>query len=121
MFRMRQSIECRGAARALKRPSRTLTAELASLLAAMEQAAADDDEYRLADLDRDFHLRLFRDADLPAIEPMLHRCLIHNHRFKISRLTGARDLVATARRHLAILDAVERGDETAAVGALGHH
>jgi DNA-binding GntR family transcriptional regulator len=121
MFRMRQSIECRGVARALKRPGGTLVTELASLLAAMEQAAADDDEYRLAELDRDFHLRLFRDADLPAIEPVLHRCLIHNHRFKISRFAGARDLVATAGRHRAILDAVERGDEASAVSALGHH
>jgi len=121
MFRMRQSIECRGVTRALKRPGRTLMAELASLLAAMEQAAADDDEYRLADLDRDFHLRLFRDADLPAIEPILHRCLIHNHRFKISRFAGARDLVATAGRHRSILEAVERGDEASAVAALGHH
>ncbi len=121
MFRMRQSIECRGVARALRRPSGTLAAELASLLALMEKAAADDDEYHLADLDRDFHLRLFRDAGLPAIEPILHRCLIHNHRFKISRFTGRRDLVATARRHLSILDAVKRGDEAAAVGALGHH
>jgi DNA-binding GntR family transcriptional regulator len=121
MFRMRQSIECRGVARALKRPGGTLVVELASLLAAMEQAAADDDEYRLAELDRDFHLRLFRDADLPAIEPVLHRCLIHNHRFKISRFAGARDLVATAGRHRSILDAVERGDEASAVGALGRH
>jgi DNA-binding GntR family transcriptional regulator len=121
MFRMRQSIECRGVARALKRPGGTLVVELASLLAAMEQAAADDDEYRLAELDRDFHLRLFRDADLPAIEPVLHRCLIHNHRFKISRFAGARDLVATAGRHRSILDAVERGDEASAVSALGRH
>src|SRR6266436_5741397 len=52
MFRMRQSIERRGVARALERSSRTLVAELSSLLAAMELAAADDDEYRLADLDR---------------------------------------------------------------------
>ncbi len=104
MFRMRQSIECRGVTRALKRPGRTLMAELASLLAAMEQAAADDDEYRL-----------------PAIEPILHRCLIHNHRFKISRFAGARDLVATAGRHRSILEAVERGDEASAVAALGHH
>jgi DNA-binding GntR family transcriptional regulator len=121
MFRMRQSIECRGVARALRRRGHALVAELASFLAAMEQAAADDDEYRLAELDRDFHLRLFRDADLPAIEPILHRCLIHNHRFKISRFAGTRDLVATAGRHRSILEAVERGDEASAVAALGHH
>lgn len=121
MFRMRQSIECRGIMRALARPSRDLVPNLLALVAAMEQAAEADDEYGLAELDRDFHGRLFRDAELPALEPILHRCLIHNHRFKISRSDGPRDLVATARRHGAIVKAVERGDAVTAVNAMGHH
>ncbi len=121
MFRMRRSIECRGVVRALRRPSRTLLVDLAALATAMEQAAVEDDEYRLAERDRDFHSRLFRDADLPALEPILHRCLIHNHRFKISRSDGSRDLFATARRHGSIVDAVRRGDVVSAVGARGHH
>jgi GntR family transcriptional regulator, rspAB operon transcriptional repressor len=121
MFRLRQSIECRGVVRALQRPSRTLVADLKRLIDAMEGAALADDEYKLAEHDRDFHRRLLRDANLPALEPILHRCLVHNHRFKISQSKGARDLLATARRHLSILEAVERLDAATAAQALAHH
>jgi DNA-binding GntR family transcriptional regulator len=121
MFRLRQSIECRGVVRALQRPSRTLAADLKRLIDVMEEAALAGDEYRLAEHDRDFHRRLLRDANLPALEPILHRCLVHNHRFKISQSTGVRDLVATARRHFSILEAVERSDAATAAQALAHH
>jgi DNA-binding GntR family transcriptional regulator len=121
MFRLRQSIECRAVARALRHPSRTLVADLKRLVDAMEGAASSGDEYHLAEFDRDFHRRLLRDADLPALDPILHRCLVHNHRFKISRSDAERDLLATARRHVSIVDAVERGDASAASRALAHH
>ncbi|WP_245444527.1 GntR family transcriptional regulator [Microvirga sp. KLBC 81] len=121
MFRLRQSIECRGVVRALQRPSRTLVADLKRLIDAMEEAALADDEYKLAEHDRDFHRRLLRDANLPALEPILHRCLVHNHRFKISQFKEGRDLLATARRHLSIVEAVERSDAATAAQALAHH
>ena len=87
----------------------------------MERAARSEDEYQLAEFDRDFHRRLLRDAGLPALDPILHRCLVHIHRFKISRSDAQRDLVATARRHISIVDAVERADASAASRALAHH
>ncbi|MBM1175037.1 GntR family transcriptional regulator [Microvirga arabica] len=121
MFRLRQSIECRSVIRALQRPSRTLTNDLEALIKLMEDAAQAGDEYKLAVHDRDFHRRLLRDANLPALEPILHRCLVHNHRFKISQSTGERDLLATARRHFSILEAVGRADAAAAAQALAHH
>jgi DNA-binding GntR family transcriptional regulator len=121
MFRLRQSIECRAVVRALRHPSRTLVADLKHLVDSMESAARSGDEYQLAEVDRDFHRRLLRDGDLPALDPILHRCLVHNHRFKISRSDAQRDLVATARRHISIVDAVERGDASAASRALAHH
>ncbi|MFN7023039.1 MAG: GntR family transcriptional regulator [Pseudorhizobium sp.] len=121
MFRVRQQIECNGIIRALQMPSRTLVAELKALCAEMVEAAANDDELALASLDRDFHRRIFLDAQLPALDPILHRCLVHNHRFKISRSTSPRDLLATARRHGSIIEAVEDGDVKRAREALGHH
>jgi DNA-binding GntR family transcriptional regulator len=121
MFRLRQAIECRAVLRALQHPSRTLAADLKRLVDAMENAAHSGDEYQLAEFDRDFHRRLLRDANLPALEPILHRCLVHNHRFKISRSDAQRDLVATARRHASIIDAVERRDASSASDALAHH
>lgn len=121
MFRVRQQIECNGVVRALARPSRSLVADLEGLAEAMLEAARDDDEMRLAAFDRDFHRRLFRDADLPALDPILHRCLVHNHRFKISQSAGVRDLVATAQRHRPVVEAVARGDAEAATRTLHHH
>lgn len=121
MFRIRQSIECRGVRRSLLHPSANLLPDLTALLADMLAAAGQDDEFELAALDREFHRRLFADADLAALDPILHRCLVHNHRFKISRTEGARDLRRTALRHEAIIAAVARGDADAAADALFHH
>ncbi|MCG5485698.1 MAG: GntR family transcriptional regulator [Sinorhizobium meliloti] len=121
MFRVRQQIECSGILRALQTPSRTLVADLKALFAEMLQAATVGDELELASLDRDFHRRIFQDAQLPALDPILHRCLVHNHRFKISRSTSPRDLVATAQRHGPIIEAVESGAVERASEALRHH
>lgn len=121
MFRVRQQIECNGILRALQMPTRTLITDLKTLFDKMLEAAAAGDELELASLDRDFHRRLFQDAQLPALDPILHRCLVHNHRFKISRSTSPRDLVATAQRHASIIDAVEAGDVGRACEALRHH
>lgn len=121
MFRVRQQIECAGVLRALRNPSRGLVSDLKGLVEAMENAAQDTDEMELAAFDRDFHRRLFRDADLPALDPILHRCLIHNHRFKISRSEGKRDLVLTAQRHWPLVAAIEAGNSAAALASLEHH
>lgn len=121
LFRLRQSIECRVVPRAIQRAGGDLVPDLQALVAAMEARAAEDDEYGLAEVDREFHRRILREADLPALDPILHRCLIHNHRFKISRSDSGRDLVATARRHAPIVEAIARRAPTAAVAALGHH
>lgn len=121
MFRLRQSIECRAVPRAIARAGRDLVGDLEHLVAAMEERARRDDEYGLAEIDREFHRRLLGEAGLPALDPILQRCLIHNHRFKIARSEAGRDLVAIARRHRPIVEAVARRAPTAAVAALGHH
>ena len=121
LFRIRQSIECRGIVHVLSHLSPTLTADLRALQAAMVEAAKAGDELELASVDRDFHSRIFADARLGALDPILRRCLIHNHRFKISRSAEARDLVQTAQRHEPIVAAIEARDLSAASAALFHH
>ncbi|AOF92977.1 MULTISPECIES: GntR family transcriptional regulator [Rhizobiaceae] len=121
MFRVRQQIECNGIVRVLRAPGRTLVSDLDAIFADMLEAAKAGDELELASFDRDFHRRIFQDAQLPALDPILHRCLVHNHRFKISRSTMPRDLVATAQRHRSIIDAIASGDVAAASDALRHH
>ena len=121
MFRVRQQIECSGIVRALRHKSRTLVSDLQELADDMAESANNGDELQLAAFDRDFHRRIFRDADLPALDPILHRCLVHNHRFKISRSVGGRNLIATALRHRPIIDAIRQGDVRAASQTLHHH
>lgn len=121
MFRVRQQIECNGIIRTLQTPSRMLVGDLKVLFAKMLEAASAGDELELASFDRDFHRRIFLDAQLPALDPILHRCLVHNHRFKISRSTTPRDLTATAQRHSVIIEAIEGGDVGRASEALRHH
>jgi DNA-binding GntR family transcriptional regulator len=105
----------------MRAPSRTLVKELNGLLEKMLVAAGAGDELELASFDRDFHRRIFEDANLPALDPILHRCLVHNHRFKISRSPMARDLEATALRHRSIIDAIEGADVRRATAAMHHH
>jgi GntR family transcriptional regulator, rspAB operon transcriptional repressor len=121
MFRVRQQIEGNGIVRVMRHPSRSLVADLNEMIGGMIDAAEADDELRLAAFDRDFHRRLFRDAALPALDPILQRCLIHNHRFKISRTLTPRDLMATALRHRPLVAAIEQKSAAAAIAALHHH
>jgi len=71
--------------------------------------------------DREFHRRLFAEARLPNVEPLLVRCLTHNHRFKIVNGRERHDLHHAARRHVPIIEAVDRRDTAGLVAALAHH
>lgn len=121
LLRLRHDIECRAVERAITLASPLLEAHLRDALDGMRAAAGIGDEYGLSLHDRRFHLALFDAADLPAVQPILSRCLIHNHRYKILSSTPNRDLVETAERHVAILDAVAAGDSDLARRALSHH
>lgn len=121
MFRIRQQIECRGIRRVLEKPAERLVAALRGLVAGMVEAAEAGDELELAAIDRDFHQRIFADAGLTALDPILHRCLIHNHRFKISQSGERRDLMQTALRHTPLVDLIEQGDADAAEQGLFRH
>lgn len=121
MFRLRNSIECNAILRVMARDTALLVEDLKRMLDDMLEAADKDDEYLLAAIDRDFHRRIFMNADLPALEPILHRCLVHNHRFKISQSSANRDLRGTALRHCSIIEAIEMSNTQAAQTALRHH
>ncbi|MCX2721385.1 GntR family transcriptional regulator [Roseibium salinum] len=118
---IRHDIECRGVVRVLNRFGPLLRKELETDLNGMRAAARDGDEYQLSLHDRSFHLNLYNAADMPTVRPILRRCLIHNHRYKILNSEPSRGLLDTAERHVAILDALAAGDEERAVAALSHH
>ena len=121
LIRIRHDIECRAVGRIIERQEDALTAALDEELEAMRGAAGAGDEYLLSVHDRRFHARLFAAADLPALQAILGRCLIHNHRYKILNSQPNRALRETADRHVVIIDAFRARDAEAARRALSHH
>ena len=68
MLVLRRTIETRGALRAAAAVDDRLMDTLAGIRAVMDEAAADNDEYRLIEADKDFHIAIFRAAGLDALE-----------------------------------------------------
>ncbi|RYH08051.1 GntR family transcriptional regulator [Tropicimonas sp. IMCC6043] len=118
---LRLSIECDNIGRLLRRAGGDLDERLHAKLNDMRNAARDADEYGLAAHDRAFHLALFEAADLPLVAPILRRCLLHVHRFKIMNSGQLRDLEETAERHVPILDALRAREPDRLAEVLRHH
>lgn len=121
LLQLRREVECNHLDRVMARADAALHDDLHDLLNAMRNAARDRDEYLLSVHDRAFHTRLFEAADLPLVAPILTRCLIHNHRYKILNSQPNRALEETAERHVPILGALEARDVTRLHDLLSHH
>lgn len=121
MLLLRKLIETRGAIFALPSISDTVVEALSGLVHRMEAAAADDDEFALSELDRQFHLGMFRNARLNALEPILERCLLHVHRFKILISPSDRTLQQTAAGHWPIIEALRAGQQAGVREAISRH
>lgn len=121
LIQLRHDIECRGMSRVMDRYDLITHRALSELVEKMVEAAHAQDEYGLSLIDQQFHLRLYQEAKLPSVDPILHRCLIHNHRFKILNSERATPLLVTAERHWPILEALESGNKQKAVAALSRH
>jgi DNA-binding GntR family transcriptional regulator len=118
---LRRRIEARGAQRAAARIGAADLADLARRQALMDEAAAGNDAYALLEQDIDFHLALFRLAGLPALEPILLRCMLHTHRQNVWAPRHQRPLAQTASRHRPIFVAAKQHDGAALARALEHH
>ncbi len=121
LVRLRHDIECRNVRRAMERSGSDLVDTMSNHVYAMQEAAKQEDEYLLSLHDRAFHTELFERADLPPVQPVLARALVHVHRFKILHSAKSRDLPETANRHLVIVEALKAGDPDKAAEALSHH
>ncbi len=121
LVQLRHDIETRGVRRGIERFDRPTYQALSDLVDQMIRAARDDDEYALSQLDCRFHLRIYECAGLPSVQPVLQRCLVHNHRYKILNSERSRSLIFTAERHIPILEALKNGAVEVAVTALSHH
>ena len=118
---IRARLEARGALRALPRLDSAALEALREWVRRMEAAAARDDTYALFESDQEFHKALFRASGLPALLPILERCSLYGHRFKMTQTTTVRTLAETASRHWAIVDALERRDPAVVERIVSHH
>ncbi len=87
----------------------------------MQRHAESHDTWRMIETDTEFHLTLFRLSGLLALEPILARCILHTHRFRLWAPWHRRPLHLTASRHQPILTALERADAGALTKALANH
>ncbi len=118
---LRRRIELRGARRAARRVAAGDIAVLERIQAAMEAAAVAGDAWAVLEADMEWHLALFRISGLHAMLPILARCMLHSHRFRLWAPWHRRPLGETASRHLPILAALRAQDATALARNLGAH
>ena len=126
MVRIRLELETAGVRLAVPRLGAPERTALEQVVARMADAERDEDAYALSELDRLFHLSIFRAAGLTALEPILVRCALHIHRhtFGIDKQPVVRDGGAVERgsvQHRRLLEVVTGGDANAAVAAIRHH
>jgi DNA-binding GntR family transcriptional regulator len=118
---LRRRIEIGAAPRAASAADAAALARLDLLRARMAEAARDGDEYRLIELDTEFHLEIFRLAGLRALEQILVRCILHSHRQKLWEPRHRRPLAETAARHDALYDLLAARYGAGLAQALGGH
>lgn len=118
---LRRRIEVRAAPRAVRAVDAAALARLTHLRERMDAAAEAGDEYGLIELDTEFHLAIFRLAELRALEQILVRCILHSHRQKLWEPRHRRPLAETAARHDALLELVKARDGEALARAVGLH
>lgn len=109
---LRRRMEGRAAGSIARRIAAGDIADLHGVLASMREAADTDDLWAMVQADTLFHLTIYRTAGLHAMQPILSRCILHTHRFRLWAPWHQRPLRATADRHEPILAALEARDGT---------
>ncbi len=118
MLALRRRLEMSGARRAAATPE--LIERLEAIQEEMDAAARDRDAAAVIELDTAFHMAIFRQSGLRALEQILLRLILHSHRQKLWEPRHSRPLADTAARHRPILAALRQGGEPLAA-ALAHH
>lgn len=118
---IRARIESRAAKLSIANFNAQRIAALSELVRQMELAAEQEDEYGLFELDQEFHRAVYEAANLPAMMPILERCSLCSHRFKITQSSTRRTLQETALRHWSIIEALKSGDAVELERVLFHH
>ena len=118
---LRRRMETRAAMAVAQRIAARDIDDLNQTMASMREAAANDDLWAVVQADTAFHLTVFRTTGLSAMQPILARCILHTHRFRLWAPWHQRPLRATADRHGPILAALEARDGAALQREIGSH
>jgi len=118
---IRIRIECLGIRQSASSISKEVIEKLMAVTEQMDEAVARNDYYRGSELDREFHMTVFRQANFPGLEPILNRCALHVHRFTYK---DAEDVVPDSQfgeDHRALVSVFARGDADNSESALRKH
>ncbi|POF32269.1 GntR family transcriptional regulator [Roseibium marinum] len=122
LLKLRIDIEATGVAEAVKRVTPGQVAELRNLDRQFEECRLRRDVFGGAELDRCLHLKLFRIAQMPILEPMLVRTTMILQRVMLSTpRPEAAWKQPSVTRHRAIFDALEAQDVHQTIDALKAH
>lgn len=121
MVKIRVHLECLGIQQA-KLPLRTqIAAQLAAITEEMDEAVGNSDYYRLSELDRKFHMTIFKQANLPSLESVLKRSALHIHRFTFMNAEDVVPDVDFGANHRDLQAALQEGDPANAETAIKSH
>ena len=122
MLKLRLDIETTGIAEAVKFVTPEQITELRDLDRQFEDCRRHRDVFGCAEVDRYFHLKLFKIAQMPVLEPMLVRSSMMLQRVMLptprSELAWNRPKVTP---HAAVLNALEAQDVSSTINALQAH
>jgi len=121
MARFRLELEKQGLMKSASTFQHGVLAELYKITEEMDAATRARDYYRTSELDREFHLAIFRQAGFPSLEPVLTRCALHIHRFTYKDAEEVAPDPLFGEKHRDLLRAIESGDPMVASDAVEKH
>jgi DNA-binding GntR family transcriptional regulator len=95
--------------------------EFENCLIEMDNAVESGDSYALSELDRLFHLTIFRCSGLEALEPILTRCMLHMHLQTFGHPREGVERVFPTVAHGPIMDGLRQRDPGKAADAMREH
>jgi DNA-binding GntR family transcriptional regulator len=116
---LRALMECYLLTRSATRMTAADIAELRAMCAKMSRARVHDD---WLELNTQFHDRLYSHADAPVASDMVHQLTLRVQRYvRMVRSNGRKRTIDANAEHVAILDAIEKGDIETARSELEAH
>lgn len=122
LVRLRLNLECAGLERSTVLATPCEISRLREISSDYLDYRSRCDTFACAEIDRAFHLSIFSISDMPMLQPILKRTLLHLHRYTISRNRGHimwDKFVGDP--HNPIIDAIAEGDADTAKTLMSKH